>query len=612
MATITTRINGTASQAGYEYYLLVMIDDTITPRNTFVVNIDAWIVNHGSRTNTNGWTKQTQITDVGSYTDTNQKLNTANVDMYGGETLAIRNWYIYEVPITSGSIYVSSYMSKSSYASYDPGYCSAGGYVTLPKVQSTWASSLLSIPNVEGSFTLPINKYVSDYYDEVKVTNIQSTYTVRTITNAYNGQSITFTSSQLNDIYILDNNRNQLPLIFYLDLRTYTNSSKTTQIGQTQRLKCEAYLTNSNPSISATLEEQDENVISFLGGSSANKIIKNASDLLFTITAITYKSATIKNVKITYDGIEKYATYDSQSGKYLLNLTDISNVSTGLFNIVATDSRNLQSTGLVIAPTVLDYIALKINSGWTIERITPISSDFKLNAVIDCWSSTIDNTQNTPTVQYSIDNENWTTISSSSYTFADNKITITNLTIENLMSYQDYGKFYLKVTDLLGSSQDNKDISRGIPTFSYGNTDLQVNGDLIVADEDGNNPVYFNNINSGLTNILCNDKTNIQTTAEQTLISTTLNKGTYLFSANVPINYNGGTGREINLNLFVNNIQVVATTGVCNTNIYTLSRPIMWMFNITSDYTSVKLNVKSTTSTRYDVYGFNAQILRLK
>ena len=600
MATITTRINGTASQAGYKYYLLVMIDDTITPRNTFVVNIDAWIVNNGARTNTNGWTKQTQITDVGSHTDTNQNLNTTGAKRDGGETLAIRNWYMYEVPITSGSIYVSSYMSKSSYASYDPGYCSAGGYVSLPKVQSTWASSLLSIPNVEGSFTLPINKYVSDYYDEVKVTNIQSTYTVRTITNAYNGQSITFTSSQLNDIYILDNNRNQLPLIFYLDLRTYTNSSKTTQIGQTQRLKCEAYLVDSEPTATYTIVEQDAKVISLLSGDTT-KIIKNASDLLFTITPTALKGATISSVKIN----DVYATLDS--GNYILNITDL---TTGTFNIVVSDSRGLTKT-YTATKTLLDYIACTINT-WSIERESPVSSDLVLNANVNVWNSTINGNTNTIVVKYSIDNENWTTIPSSSYTITDNVLKITNLTLSDIVPYTSTTTFYLDISDLLSETKENYQVSKGIETYSWGENDLQVNGDLIVADEDGNNSVYFNNINSGLTNILCNDKTNIQTTAEQTLISTTLNKGTYLFSANVPINYNGGTGREINLNLFVNNIQVVGTVGVCNTNIYTLSRPIMWMFNITSDYTSVKLNVKSTTSTRYDVYGFNAQILRLK
>lgn len=476
----TTIINGTTSANGYGFYLNVIVDDTIQSDNTFLVNIDAYIVNNGTRTNTGGWDKQTIIQGIGSQTDTNQTLNTTNVDMHGGVTLAIRHYGIYRVPIGTSQIYVTGAMARNGgYNQYDPGYCEAKGWVQMPRVQSIWGLSLLSIPNIESAFSLSINKYVSSYYNVVEVRNANNTQLIKTINDAVDGTSVTFTSSELSAIYTIDNNVNAYPLVFYMDLKTYTNSSKTTQVGTTQRLKCEAYLVNSNPTISSTLVEQDANVISFLGSSTSSKIIKNASDLLFTITATPQKSATIRSVMVNND----YATLDN--GNYVLNLT---NITTGDFTIKATDSRGLETTS-TITKTPIDYIAVNINSNWTIERTTAVSSDFKLNATIDCFSSTIDGTQNTPTVQYSIDNENWTTISSSSYTFANDKITITNLTIEDLMSYQDYGKFYLKCTDLLSSSQDNKDIAKGIETFSYGESDFQINGDLIIADEDGENGV---------------------------------------------------------------------------------------------------------------------------
>ncbi|MBO7079781.1 MAG: hypothetical protein J6W64_08250, partial [Bacilli bacterium] len=427
MAMTTTRINGTCSLGrGYSFYANVLIWDNVQNDNTFRVMVNTYLVNGGTRTDSGGWTKYLRVNDVDSETLTNQNINTATVDRNGGEVLIQTKSF--NVPVSWSSIAVYSYIEKSSYTQYDPGTCIISGYVPLPKVASTWNSSLLNIPNIENAFTLPINKYVSDYYNVVEARNANNTYLVKTINNAINGTSVTFSSSELNDIYILDNNRNQLPLVFYMDLKTYTDSSKTTQVGTTQRLKCEAYIVSGEPTATYTIVEQDAKVIELLGGSSTNKIIKNASDLLFTITPTALKGATINSVKVN----DTNATLSS--GNYVLN---VNNITTGTFNIVATDSRNLTKT-YTATKTIIDYLALAYNI-WSIKRYSQTSSDLVLNADITCYSSTIDGNTNTPIVKYSIDNENWTTISSSDYTFQDNKITITNLTLQDLIDYQHTG-----------------------------------------------------------------------------------------------------------------------------------------------------------------------------
>ena len=438
--------------------------------------ISTYIVNHGTRTNTGGWTKETRIDGVDEIIDTNQNLNTSLVDKNGGITLAIQNANYYRVPITTSQIYVVSYMQKSSYTSLDPGYCALGGWVQMPKVQSTWNTSLLSLANVQTAFTLPINKYVSEYYNVVKVTNGNATQVIRTINNANNGDSITFTSSELANLYVIDNNANQLPLVFYMDLYTYTDSNINHQIGTTQRLKCEAYIVNGEPTLDATLVEQDAKVIQLLGSATSNKIIQNASDLLFTITPTATKGATIKNAKVN----DIYATKSGDN--YVLNLTDI---TTGMLVVTATDSRNLQGT-MIIHKTMLEYIACKINT-WSIERATQVSSDLVLNANVSVYNGTIDGNTNTIVVKYSIDNENWTTIPSSSYTITDNVLTISNLTLSNIIPYTSTTTFYLDISDLLSETKENYQIAKGIETYSWGENDLQVNGAIYVADEEGNN-----------------------------------------------------------------------------------------------------------------------------
>ena len=481
MAVITTRISGTSSQNNYGYYANVLVWDNIhyevingVNTATFRVMVNTYVVNNGTRFNSYGWEAGTGITNVGDLFTNDLSLNSTTVDKYGGELFIASHTFF--VPITMSTIGVYGHLSKSGgYSVYDPGYCSFGGYVSMPKVQSTWSKSLLSIQNIENAFTLPINKYVNDYYNVVDITNANGTQIIKTINNANDGDSVTLTSSELNTIYTMDNNANQLPLVFYMNLKTYTDSSKTTQIGTAQSLKCEAYIVNGEPTATYTIVEQDEKVISLLGASS-NKIIKNASDLLFTITPTALKGATISNVKIN----DVNATLSS--GNYVLNIT---NLTTGTFNIVITDSRGLTKT-YTATKTLLDYIACQINN-WSIQRETQVSSNLILNANVNVWNSTIDGNTNTIVVNYSIDNENWTTIPSSSYTITDNVLKITNLNLSNIVVYTSTATFYLDISDILSETKENYQIAKGIETYSWGENDLQVNGEIYVADEEGNN-----------------------------------------------------------------------------------------------------------------------------
>lgn len=326
-------------------------------------------------------------------------------------------------------------------------------------------------------------KYVDSYYQILEIRNkyqggVPGTVLVKTVNNVSSGGQILLTQQELETIYTLDDNANRYPLVFYMDLYTFTDSSHTTQVGTQQRIQINAYVGEPEPTFTYTIVEQDENVIDLLGSSTSNKIIQNASDLLFTITPTAKYSATISKVEV--NGTP--ATLDGNA--YKLNVT---NLTTGTFEIKVTDSRNLPTTQTA-TKTLLEYISVGINSNWTAERTSPVEDDIVINATIDCYSSTIDGHTNTPTVQYSKDSTNWTTIPSNEYTFADNKITLSNFTVEDLIPYQDNGTVYLKVTDLLTTGQDGKQIAKGIPTFSYGKSDLQVNGEIFIADEDGNNP----------------------------------------------------------------------------------------------------------------------------
>ena len=110
-----------------------------------------------------------------------------------------------------------------------------------------------------------------------------------------------------------------------------------------------------------------------------------------------------------------------------------------------------------------------------------------LNANVSVYNDTIDGNTNTIVVKYSIDNENWTTISSSSYSITDNVLTISNLNLSNIIPYTSTTTFYLDISDLLSETKENYQIAKGIETWSAGENDIQVNGELYIADEEGEN-----------------------------------------------------------------------------------------------------------------------------
>ena len=242
-------------------------------------------------------------------------------------------------------------------------------------------------------------------------------------------------------------------------------------------------IVNGNPVLSTTLQETNANVISLLGSDSADKVIKYVSQVEVDVTAtIPKQGASISGV--TINGLP--AVLSGGAYKALLN-----NLQSADFSIAATDTRENTGTDIV-QKTLLDYQITKINT-WSVKRASQTSSDLVLNADITCFSGTIDGNTNTPLVQYSLDNSTWTTIPASSYTISGDNITITQLTLSNLIPYQQNGKFYLKVSDLLTTSAETRDIAVGIYTFAKGDRKVRINGTLEIADSNGQNRVNVMN-----------------------------------------------------------------------------------------------------------------------
>lgn len=245
---------------------------------------------------------------------------------------------------------------------------------------------------------------------------------------------------------------------------------------------------NANPTQSITYTETNAKVISVLNNdTSATYIIKNASSLIVTSTPTALKSATISKVTLK-QGTDNPREITTSPYTF----TNV-NMTSNKFDVIVKDSRGLENTYTKTYSDnyYIDYEPIDITIV-NFERYAPTSDDIVLNAEIKYIQATFGSTANVPTIKWK-KGESGTenTISSSDYTIdtANDKITITNLTLTNALSYQDEERLYLIVEDLLTEDSDGNVVGKGIPTFDAGEHDLQINGDFYLADTNRDNIV---------------------------------------------------------------------------------------------------------------------------
>lgn len=255
---------------------------------------------------------------------------------------------------------------------------------------------------------------------------------------------------------------------------TYTSTTRVTMS-----------IVNANPTFTYTITETNANVMSVLGGSSASSIIQNASIVDITFTPVALKHATISAVNVVYNGL----TYTATTSPYTISIPI---VNSNVFTLSVIDSRGYVTSQVDSNRTLIDYEAVKTNT-FSFKREAPTSSNIIFNGEFTYWSS-FGNISNTPVVKWKLDDGSYNTIPSSNYSIdaTNHKLTITNYTLSNALVYTSSGQFTIYIEDKLTSdfvTSDSGKVNRGIPTFEAGEHDLQVNGDLYIADTDRNNKV---------------------------------------------------------------------------------------------------------------------------
>ena len=251
------------------------------------------------------------------------------------------------------TINISFNVKDNTGASYTCGNASKSGTLTLTNIPRGSVLGdiddfdLLDSQGNPTIISLNITKYIDTFYDELNI-KIDNTL-IKTYNNIKNNDNITFTTEELNQIYNLSKNSNNVPLSFILT--TYADSSKETQIGNSSVKTPFGIITNANP-IFTDFNYQDINPIT---SALSNNVILDYSTLKVSIPtnkkAIAQKGASM----VSYSVEDVSLPYSSTQEVY----TDpgLPNYNKNTLTVTAYDTRQ-NSTPVVKNLNVVNYVKL--------------------------------------------------------------------------------------------------------------------------------------------------------------------------------------------------------------------------------------------------------------
>ena len=258
---------------------------------------------------------------------------------YAGETVinTINAWANHN---NDGTFTLSG---SAGFTSQAWGKGSSGNYsATLPTIpRGSKINDFSGSFNLGDPLTFSITKNVASYYDVLQIGFIKdntSEYVILdTVENVENGYIWNPTESMLNTIYTNTPTQNSRTLTFKLS--TYTDSTKVTQIGDTNEKSNVGMIVNANPIFTSfNYEDVNSNTIALTGNSS--KIINGYSTLhISNLVANANKGATLQLIQINdiqYPYSENF-TIDIEkwtSNKITIYVIDSRNNSTKLETLI--------------------------------------------------------------------------------------------------------------------------------------------------------------------------------------------------------------------------------------------------------------------------------------
>lgn len=376
--------------------------------------------------------------DYSVTTDGTPKTGTNTIGLSGGstKTLASGSKNIYHnADGTKSFSYSFSQDFGITYSGAAVGTKTGNGTGTLDPIYRSSVLGTINAFTIGNAITIPITKYSSSFYDVLTI-SVGGTV-VKTVNGITNNASITFTTTELNNIYA------KLPSAtsgtFTFKLTTKTSSSGSV-VGTSSKTVKGTISSTIKPGISNFSLVENNSAISTKFG----LLIQNKTQLKGTITASAGTGSSIDEYKTTING----ATYTSSSfvtgvlktsgsNSYLVTVTDKRGRTaslSGTFNVTAYSS-----------PTISNFKVVRSNASGN-------EDDEGAYAKVIC-SATINALSNKNDKTFKLEYKKrsattWTT--AETYT-AGYTYTLTNKIISGI-STEDTYDFRLTATDYFGSA----------------------------------------------------------------------------------------------------------------------------------------------------------------
>lgn len=246
---------------------------------------------------------------------------------------------------------------------------------------------------------------------------------------------------------------------------TCSTYSGNTLIG-TSTCTFNAFVVNSNPTISGTVEDTNTSAITATGDK--NKLIRYISNAKVVITATAKNSATISSVKVV-NGSQTKTTSTST----------INSVDSDTFNLSCTDSRGLTATK-TITKEFIEYIKPVVVSA-LLSRPTTTSNTINASVQGLCFNGNFGVKTNSFELKWRYKKStettwgNYTTVTA---TRSGNNFNFSG-ELGTDFSYTESYNFEFVISDTFISNTHNTTVTRGLPIIDIGENDVNINGDIL-------------------------------------------------------------------------------------------------------------------------------------
>lgn len=225
-----------------------------------------------------------------------------------------------------------------------------------------------------------------------------------------------------------------------------------------------AFVSNSEPIISATVEDVNATTIALTGNK--NKLIKYKSTAKVVINATAKNSSSISSYK-TVCASKSASTATS-------NITEI---ESGNFDVSCTDSRGFTSS-TTVKKEIVDYIKLAITS-LELSRPNTTSNTVNISLKGNYFNASFGSVSNTLALKFRsrISGGTWGSYINLNPTKSGNTFLISG-NLGSTYNFNNEYEFEFVATDKVSTITQTSIVSRGIPLIDIGKDDIVINGDI--------------------------------------------------------------------------------------------------------------------------------------